>query len=500
MSQMGFSDATLPLAVAKYLHDTNPWWVGKPGRVLPRYRRWLFDLALKNLNKGLAPVLVLRGPRQVGKTTLQEQLVEHLLKEQGLQARRILRVQFDDLPSLRGVSEPVLAIARWFQAAILGETFNEAAHRGEPAFVFLDEAQNLPDWAPQVKALVDHSTVKVLLTGSSSLRIMAGQDSLAGRITQFDMGPLLLREIAALRFEAEVPPLLSGDGLEALARQDFWSEVRAHGRRYQVPRDQAFAALSERGGYPMAQANPDVPWPQIADQLNETVIQRAIQHDLRLGSRGMKRDANLLEEVFRLACRYAGQTPGRGIFLKELREALDADVGWQRVLQYLRFLDSAMLMKLVEPLELRLKGRKGDSKVCLCDHGLRASWLREVVPLDPSRLREDPHLADLAGHLAESVAGYFLSNIPHLDVNHFPPRGGEPEVDFVLTIGARRVPLEVKYRRRVDAHEDTRGLRAFLEKTVYNAPFGVLVTMLDDVEAPDPRIEVVSLSSLLLTR
>lgn len=129
--------------------------------------------------------------------------------------------------------------------------------------------------------------------------------------------------VILVRFADEVPSLLSGNGLEALARQDFWAEVRAHGQRHKVPRDRAFAALSERGGYPMAQANPDVPWPTIADQLNETVIQRAIQHDLRLGSRGMKRDPRLLEEVFRLACRYAGQTPGRGIFLKELREDLD---------------------------------------------------------------------------------------------------------------------------------------------------------------------------------
>jgi hypothetical protein len=63
-----------------------------------------------------------------------------------------------------------------------------------------------------------------------------------------------------------------------------------------------------------------------------------------------------------------------------------------------------------------------------------------------------------------------------------------------------RIPIEVKYRRRIDAHEDTRGLRAFLEKTVYNAPFGLLVTLNDDVAIPDPRIIPISLSSLLWLR
>jgi hypothetical protein len=44
------------------------------------------------------------------------------------------------------------------------------------------------------------------------------------------------------------------------------------------------------------------------------------------------------------------------------------------------------------------------------------------------------------------------------------------------------------------------GLRSFLEKAHYNAPFGVLVTMHDDVVISDPRIVAISLPSLLLMR
>ncbi len=69
-----------------------------------------------------------------------------------------------------------------------------------------------------------------------------------------------------------------------------------------------------------------------------------------------------------------------------------------------------------------------------------------------------------------------------------------------MTIGEKRIPLEVKYRRRIDPHRDTIGLRSFLERTHYNAPFGILVTMGDDISIPDPRIVSVSLPSLLLAR
>jgi predicted AAA+ superfamily ATPase len=483
-----------------YLRSTNPWWEGKPGRVLPPFRRWAFKALVRRLETKLAPAIVLRGARQVGKTTLQEQLIDYLVKERGVESRRILRVQFDQIPGLTGLKQPLLTIADRFQNRILQRTFNEAAHAGKPAFVFLDEAQNVTDWAQQLKALVDHHTLHVLVTGSSALRIEAGRDSLAGRISTLELGTLLLREISEMRFKVPLEPALTQNGLEPLTRADFWAELAERGRACRAARDHAFTALSERGGYPMVHAHPDVPWPEAADQLNETVIRRVIQHDLRMGERGRKRDAALLEEIFRLACRYAGQAPSLAVFLAEVRQALGANIGPQRITSYLRFLDGALLIRLIRPLEIRLKRRKGHPKLCIVDHALRASWLEEVVPLHAGGLAGAPHLSDIAGHLAESVVGAFLSGLPHLDLAHFPERPAEPEVDFVLTIGENRIPLEVKYRKHVDAHRDTVGLRAFIEKTNYNAPFGVLVTMDDDQRVPDPRIVPIPLSSLLMMR
>jgi predicted AAA+ superfamily ATPase len=490
----------LPQDLDEYLRDTNPWWQGKPGRILPPYRRWAFATTLRKLEGGLAPAVALRGPRQVGKTTLQLQIIEYLLKEKQIPPHRILRVQFDEILSLAGLKAPILTIARWFENRVLTETFNEAAHAGRCAYLFFDEVQNLPDWAPQIKALVDHHTTKVLVTGSSALRIEAGRDSLAGRISQVELGTLLLREIVGLRCQQDIRPYLPENGLAPLLEEAFWRDLQRFGETHLAVRDQAFKMFSDLGGYPMAQANWETPWPQVADQLNDTVIKRAIQHDLRMGVRGQKRDEHLLEEVYRLVCRYAGQSPSQAIFVREIQDVLRGNIGWQRILAYLKFLDGAMLLKLVPPMELRLKRRKGNYKLCLCDHGLRASWLQEIIPLDRRTLLEMSHLSDLAGHIAESVVGYFLGGLPSLDLAHFSERAQEPEVDFILTIGEHRIPLEVKYRQRIDPHRDTIGLRSFLEKTVYNAPLGVLVTMDDGVTVPDPRIVSISLPSLLMMR
>jgi predicted AAA+ superfamily ATPase len=158
------------------------------------------------------------------------------------------------------------------------------------------------------------------------------------------------------------------------------------------------------------------------------------------------------------------------------------------------------LLRLIEPLEIRLKKKRGNPKICLADHGLRASWLQEIVPLDHDGLAANPHLTTLAGHIAESVVGAALSTIPSLDIAHLPAKGGEPEVDFVLTVGTKRIPLEVKYQQRIDTLRDTESLRTFIEKSVNNAPFGLLITQWDDASVLDPRIVAMPLSTFLLLR
>ncbi|MFQ5677161.1 MAG: ATP-binding protein [bacterium] len=495
-----FFGERLATPIEEFLRTTNPWWMGKPMPLLPEFRRWLFDHTLQRLKAGLAPVTVLRGPRQVGKTTLQEQIIHHLIHTESVHPQRIFRMQFDEIPSLKGMGDPILSLCRWFENHILGGTFNEWAHNKKPAFLFFDEVQNLESWAPQIKALVDNHSVRVLLTGSSALRIERGRDSLAGRISTLELGTLLLREIASMQGFGKIPDILPFNGLQELKELAFWKELREQGSNHAKKRDLAFSRFSERGGYPIAQVRTDRPWAEISDQLNETIIQRVIQHDLRLGERGRQRDESLLEEVFRLSCRYAGQAAGQSIFVNELQSALSANVGWQRILTYLQFLNDTLLIRLIPPLEIRIKKRKGPPKICLSDHSLRASWLQEKIPITIKGLQANQHLSDLAGHIAESIVGYFLASIPGLDVAWFPERGSEPEIDFVITVGEYRIPLEVKYRHRIDEQRDTLGLRAFIEKTVYNAPYGILVTLTDDVSISDPRIVALPLSSLLLMR
>ena len=428
---------------------------------------------------------------------MQLQIIGDLLAE-GVPPNNIMRVQFDDLTSTEGLIDPILRIADWLEANVATDAFNNLAHQGQTAYLFVDEAQNVSGWSNQLKFLVDSTSLKVLLTGSSALRIEQGRDSLAGRIHTVEAATLSLSEIAKFRGLECDAPFLPDNGLAELLRKEFWLDLVQHGRDHAPARDDAFRHFSERGGYPVAHNLNETEWALLADQLNETVIQRVLQHDIADTQTVGERDSGLLETTFRLACRYAGQTPSYQRLAEETRLTLGRNVNAQTAGDYLQTLADTMLIRLVIPLEARLRRSRGNPKICLADHSLHASWLQELIPLAPGALAASPELTTVAGHIAESALGATALSIPGLDVAHQPEQGANQEVDFVLNVGDRRIPIEAKYQRRIDLFRDTLGLRSFIERSENRAPFGILITQTDTPPMDDPRIVVMPLSTFML--
>lgn len=464
-------------------------------RLLPETRRHLVGQIQRRFQMNLAPIVVVRGSRQVGKTTACEQVIADLLTD-GVDPRRILRVQFDDINALSEYSEPILRVVEWFEDNILRQKLNAAAQRGEQAYLFFDEVQNLKNWAEQLKFLVDTSTTQLLVTGSSALRLERGRDSLAGRITTIEAGVLSLTEIGALRKMNPPAPYLPDNGLTILGKPSFWQGLQQHGEAHKSFRDAAFGHFAEVGAYPLAHIRPDVPWEALADQLNETIVKRVIQHDLRLGEKGRKRDEPLLEEIFRICCRYAGQAPSISKLATDMQTSLSANIGPARVRANLNFLAETLLIRLVNPLEIRLKKQRSNAKICLVDHALRASWLQERISLtQPANQSE----AMLAGYIAESTVGTVLSAITHLDIAWLPARQKNQEVDFVMVLGNQRIPIEVKYRTKVH-QDDLRGITEFLDREINQASFGIVVTKNDEVVIEDKRLICMPLSTFMLLR
>jgi predicted AAA+ superfamily ATPase len=120
------------------IRNGNPWWRGEPIAELPPFRRWAFEPVYRRLTRGLAPAIVLRGPRQIGKTTLLTQVVDQLMQD-GIDPRRLFRLQFDDLIDIKTLGMPIVEMVEWYAREVLGETLNKAASEGRAPYVFLDD-------------------------------------------------------------------------------------------------------------------------------------------------------------------------------------------------------------------------------------------------------------------------------------------------------------------------------------------------------------------------
>ena len=476
----------------RFLERLNPWWQAMAGMTTPDMRRWAYDEVLERFRTRITPVVAMRGPRQVGKTTIQLQLIERFLRLEKVPPRQILRVQFDEAPALGTLQNPIETIVRWFEDQVLGESLNAAAQSGKEVYFFFDEVQNLANWSEQIKALVDSSKVQILVTGSSALRIGQGRDSLAGRLSSIELGPMRLTEIARLRGLVQLKPFSSVNDVDRWSERGFWLELIEYGRRHEGPLNDAFEVFSTYGGYPVCHKSVDVNLAVLAAQIVEDVVERTITHEQVKGV-----SEEIVRGVFQLLCRYAGERVSVKRLTDELSVRFGVGVNSHHVNAAIDYLENTLLIRLLKPLEISRKRQTSPPTICLCDHFIRYALLREQIPLTPRRLKgANESVATQAGHLMEGIVGNLFAGTQGINACFFPARKDEPEVDVVLSIGMKHLPLEVKYRRRTTS-SDLDGLRSFLSREHYEADFGVIITQEHSGEIED-RILAVPAKTLML--
>ncbi len=478
----------------------NPWWKAQPARHAERFRRWAFAEVIDRLRSGLAKIVVIRGSRRVGKSVIQNQFVEQLLLLEHVDPSRIFYLQFDEIPKLGSMTQPILTLVKWYEENVLQNTLNATAKHGEPAYLLFDEVQNLSDWSVQLKTLFDNTDVNMLVTGSSAMRLGEGQDNLAGRMTTIELGPLRLAEVAGIRTLRDLPSFDATSDREPWKDRKFWLDLIVHGKKHAKVRDEAYRWFSERGGYPLCHITTEQDVNKIRQQIIDEVVTKTIEFDPPHRARSTTLDVQLVTETFRLACRYAGESPRTKVLADQIRSKLQTGVTDGSVNAALEFLADSLLLHLVPPFEGLGKRQSHPPKICLCDHFVRNGILQETLPIDPEALRDcDEAVAGRVGHLIESILGYYLQGIPGVDLAWFPNRTEEPEVDFVMTIGTSRIPMEIKYRRGKPSASDLNGIETFCKKPAYSAKFGLVITQTTEGELGDHAIAIPA-STLLLLR
>jgi predicted AAA+ superfamily ATPase len=339
-------------------------------------------------------IQVVAGPRQVGKTTLVQQVIETLSLP--------VRQASADEPGLRGAGW----IAQQWEAARL------AIEGPDGAVLVLDEVQKIPQWSETVKRLWDEDTRKkcplqVVVLGSAPLLIAQGlTESLAGR---FELVPL-----------------------------SHWSftEMQA-----------AFGWSLEQylfhGGYPGAAPLIGEPerWTRyLADSLIETSIAR----DVLLLTRVDK--PALLRRLFELACRYSGQVLSYTKMLGQLQDAGNTTT----LAHYLELLAGAgMVCGLPKYAGDAARSRASSPKLQV----LNTALMSVSSGLTLNEARSD---REFWGRLVESAVGAHLANAAQRgECRLYYWRERNHEVDFVVQAGRRLTAIEVKSGRAPLAHAGT---------------------------------------------
>lgn len=339
-------------------------------------------------------IQVVAGPRQVGKSTLVQQVTD-------ASALPVRQASADE-PTLRGADW----IAQQWEAARL------SIEDAEGAVLVLDEIQKIPGWSETVKRLWDEDTrakrpLKAVLLGSAPLLIAQGlTESLAGRF--------------------EVLPL------------SHWSyaEMRA---AFGWPVD----AYVFYGGYPGAA-------PLIGDPARwaryvlDSLIETSISRDVLLLTRVDK--PALLRRLFELACRYSGQVLSYTKMLGQLQDAGNTTT----LAHYLELLAGAgMVCGLPKYAGDAARSRGSSPKLQVLNTALMTAASGYTL----AEARAD---REFWGRLVESAVGAHLANAAmrgECALHYWRERNHE--VDFVVRAGRRLTAIEVKSGRAPQAHPGT---------------------------------------------
>ena len=363
------------------------------------------------------PVVVLNGPRTVGKSTLLSELAGRL-------GRAV--IDCDDLATRAAVrSDP----ARFVESDQL---------------VLIDEYQHVPELLDAIKAQLnrDFRPGRYVLAGSTRYATLPeAAQALTGRVDIIPVLPLSQGEIGDVR-ETFVAGLLDGTGIDMTPSQ------------MSTPREE-YARRATSGGMPVALRRP---LGRSRSRWFSNYVNLVIDKDVLDISRVRQRE---------MLPRLLGQLAARSGQVLNMA-AISGTIGLEKSTteNYVKLLEAVFLIYRLPAWGTTLGSRiTRHPKVHLVDSGVMA-WLLSLTPQKITQAT--PAALTEYGHLLETFAvGEILKQASWFDApvtaGHFRTEVGD-EVDLVLERDDGQViAIEVKAGSRISG-EDFRGLRQIKER------------------------------------
>ena len=148
-----------------------------------------FERELMNTIDWDSRLILIRGPKGVGKSTL---MLQYILKNYGVSDRHVLYCSAD---------------TGYFTTHTLVDTASAFVRQGG-THLFIDEIHKYDGWSKQIKEIHDlFKHLKVVLSGSSLIQLNDGKADLSRRQDIYDMPGLSFREYLWFRTGKEIAPI-----------------------------------------------------------------------------------------------------------------------------------------------------------------------------------------------------------------------------------------------------------------------------------------------------
>jgi hypothetical protein len=358
--------------------------------------------------------IIIKGPRQSGKTTL----LLHLREKFGgdyvtLEDDEMLNA-FENAP-------------KQFMSRFMNKE----------GILYIDEAQYSKKAGKTIKLLFDlfSDKLKIIVTGSGSfdIKVEVGK-YLVGRTVYFELFPLDFEEF--LMWKAKDLHKIFVDYKESLA-----SFIRQGDEPQHPAFEREFYNLLEEyliyGGFPAVVKEGDEDTKkELLKNLTQTYLEKDIFFFLNIRHL----------EKFRNFLKYLSFNTGSLLEISGVMRELNMD--YRTAEHYLSILNSTFIISLLPPFQGSLTTElKKSRRIYFLDTGLRNSLINNFLTLE-SRIDR--------GVLLENFIFNELRSNFDCKINYWRTTG-KAEVDFILNLGDEIVPVEVKSRSKL-----TRGFLSFL--------------------------------------
>lgn len=389
------------------------------------------------------PVLLLTGPRQVGKTTM----LEHLIEVEGKGRKK---VSLDDLTLRELAKTDPKMFFQLYQPPLL-----------------IDEVQYAPELFPYIKIMVDerHQPGDFWLTGSQLFKMMKGvQESLAGRVALLHLSPLSQSEI--MKRPPEPPfslelPLLSErqNGRQMLNTPEVFQRIHQGGMPALVT-----------GTY----SNASIFYSSYIDTYMERDVRR-LSNDID--------SLKFLRFLRYVAARTSQQVNYKGI-------ADDAEIDQTTAKNWLHVLEALGIIFLLEPYSNNvLKRTVSTPKLYFYDSGIVCYLTRWSSP-------ETAMEGAMSGALLEN---YTVAEI----IKTYQNAGQEPflyyyrdkdarEIDLILERDGKLFPIEIK--KMASPPKKLTKVFDLIDKSPLQRGTGAILCMADQLGAFDQNNLIVPIS------